>query len=415
MHFEKKITEEIISMVNNSDIDIVWICDLGSGYLSEFTRSNIVVTDHHVPDPKFRKKQTLIDGFYQIYHLNPHVYGVDGSSEICGAGMTYLLSRAIDPANTDLAYLGVVGAIGDVQDSRESRLTGYNRIVLRDAMVNGDVFPEDDVRFFGRNSRPLVQFIQYNSDPSIPGISDNRDGSTRFYSSLGIPLKKNGSWRTWNDLSQHEKKTASDKLMDLTLGSGVDMDHLFGEMYTLPNFDPCTGLRDAKEFATVLNSCGRYNDADTGLRLCRGDLSALKDAERNRADHSRNISVALTFIKENHLLRERKFIQYFDSGSEIRETVVGIVAGMLLNSNEVRHELPMFAFATADDGVKVSGRGTRQLVDRGLDLSVIMKKTSEALGGFGGGHNIAAGATIPEDKKEAFLDMAEDLVCSQLT
>ena len=59
--FEKKITDETIAMVDSAPEDIVWICDLGSGYLSEFTRPGIVVTDHHVPDPKWRRKQTVLD------------------------------------------------------------------------------------------------------------------------------------------------------------------------------------------------------------------------------------------------------------------------------------------------------------------------------------------------------------------
>jgi RecJ-like exonuclease len=145
-----------------------------------------------------------------------------------------------------------------------------------------------------------------------------------------------------------------------------------------------------------------------------GDLSALEDAEKNRLDHRKNISSAISYIKENRLLRERRFVQYFDAGHEIRETVVGIVAGILLNSGEAKRELPIFAFAEADDGVKVSARANRALTDRGLDLSFVMKTASEMVGGYGGGHKVAAGATIPNGKEEEFLDIAEDLVSSQI-
>ncbi|MCK9323177.1 MAG: DHH family phosphoesterase [Candidatus Methanomethylophilaceae archaeon] len=412
--FEKKITEDTIHRVNTSSADIIWICDLGSAYLSEFKKSNIIITDHHVPDPKYRKKQTFIDGFYEIHHLNPHLYGVNGSYEICGAGMTYLLSREMDPKNTDLAYLGIVGAVGDFQDDLESRLVSYNRIVLKDAIDAGDVIADTDIRFFGRENRPLTQFLQYSSDPELPGITNNATGCSNFYSELNIPLKDNGEWRTWNDLTPYEKDIATEELRSMVSGDDKAEKHLYGEVYTLPKFESHIGLRDAKEYATILNSCGRYDDAETGLRICRGDLTALNDAEQNRSDHRRNISMALSYIKENHLIRERRFIQYFDSGSEIRETIVGIVAGMLLNSNEAKHELPIFAFAKADDGIKVSARATHNLTDKGLDLSIIMKTASEMVGGFGGGHNIAAGATIPEGKEEAFLDIVEDLVSSQV-
>jgi RecJ-like exonuclease len=411
--FEKKITEETIERVNSSDADLIWISDLGSGYLSEFKRSNIVITDHHVPDPKFRRSQTSIDQFVEIFHLNPHNYGVNGSYEICGAGMTYLLSRTIDPNNIDLAYLGIIGAVGDFQDNRYSQLISYNRIVLDDAVKNGDISVDTDLRFFGRESRPLLQYLQYASDPEILGLTNNRDNCARFYSEMCIPLKDGEDTRVWDDLSPEEKIAVTDALLNKVSEPEL-RERMYGEVYSLPKFDPHTGLRDSKEFATILNSCGRYDDAETGLRICKGDLSALKDAERNRSDHRRNISLALSYVKENHLVRERRFIQYFDAGSEIRETVVGIVAGMLLNSDSVRHELPMIAFAESDDGVKVSARANRELTDRGLDLSFIMKKASELVGGYGGGHNVAAGATIPEDKKEAFLDIVEDLVSAQL-
>ena len=119
-------------------------------------------------------------------------------------------------------------------------------------------------------------------------------------------------------------------------------------------------------------------------------------------------------MKDNHLIRERKFIQYFDADDKIRDTVVGIVAGMLLNSPECRRNLPIIGFVKADDGIKVSARANRDLVDRGLDLSSVMKTASELVGGYGGGHSVAAGATIPEDRKEEFLEIVEDLVSSQI-
>jgi len=411
--FEKKITEETVIMVNEAEEDIVWICDLGSAYLSSFGGPEIVVTDHHVPDPKWGHRQTSFDDFDRIHHLNPHTYGVSGSYEVCGAGMTYLLSKTIDQKNMDLAYLAVVGAVGDLQDNRESKLIGYNHAILQDAVSEGDITVEMDVRYFGRDYRPLIQFLQYSNDPPVPGISDNGPGCNAFFSELGIPLKKDGELRTWADLTPNERSAATERLLSRISDEDLRK-RLFGEIYTITRYDEHSGLRDVKEFATVLNSCGRYDDAETGLRICQGDLTALEDAERNRSDHRKHISTALSYIKESSLLRERRFIQYFDAGTEIRETVVGIVAGILLNSGEANKMLPIFAFAEADDGIKVSARANRTLTDRGLDLSSIMKTAAELVGGYGGGHKVAAGATIPTGKEEEFLDIVEDLVSSQI-
>ena len=347
-----------------------------------------------------------------IAHLNPHSYGMDGSYEVCGAGMTYLLSKAVDPSNTDLAYLAVVGAVGDFQDSNHSGLTGMNRTIMADAEANGDMVVDMDLRFFGRETRPINQYLQFSSDPQIPGLSDNAAGCLQFLDSMGIRGKDGSRWRVWDDLTREERERATASILELV---GPEQEsRAFGEMYRFPNMPARTGLRDAKEFATVLNSCGRYDDAGTGLRICRGDMTALKDAERNRADHRKHISSAMSYIRDNHLLRERRFIQWFDAGSEIKETVVGIVAGMVLSSGDCARNIPIIAFADSDDGVKVSARADRSLVDRGLDLSQIMKTASELVGGYGGGHTVAAGATIPPDQKERFLDIVEDLVSSQV-
>ncbi len=171
--FQKKITDETVAMVNSCPEDLVWICDLGSGYLSQFERGSIIVTDHHVPDPKWRDKQTMLDSFAGIIHINPHVYGMDGSYEICGAGVTYLLSKTVDPANIDLAYLAVVGAVGDFQDANFTGLVSMNRVALDDAVSSGIMEVEHDMRYFGRETRSIIHYLQFTTEPYIPGISDN--------------------------------------------------------------------------------------------------------------------------------------------------------------------------------------------------------------------------------------------------
>ncbi len=412
--FAKKMDEITIDAINKSKRSLVWIVDLGSGYLSSYTRNNIVVTDHHVPDPKWRRKgQTMLECFTVIEHVNLHKYGMDGSVEGCGATMTYLVSKTINDYNRNLAYLAVVGACGDIQDRVGYRLTGLNEIILQDAVECGDVVVKKDLRLFGRETRPIVQFLQYGNDPPIPGITDNNTGCNRLLAAHSVQLKRDGRLTVWNDLTDEEKAPIIDDILEMV--DPKDADAVYGVVYTLPKFPKEGGLRDAKEFATALNSCGRYDDAPTGMRMCFGDTAAVKDAGNNRAEHRRNISAALQFVKQNDLIRVRRYIQYFDAGDSIKETVVGIVTGMMLSTGGIRKDLPMIAFADADDGIKVSARADKSLGEKGLDLSKVMSEASEKVGGYGGGHNIAAGATIPEECKERFLDIVEDMVRAQLT
>ena len=428
--FAKKMDEDTVDFINGCKKDLVWVCDLGSGYLTRYSRDGLVITDHHVPEktdgapmrPRItdrKKKQLTLDSFFsepepancRMAHVNPHVHGMDGSREICGAGVTYLTSRAVDPRNTDLAYLGIVGACGDIQDG-EGGLVSVNRTVLRDAVSEGDVMVEEDLRLFGKETRTLIQFLQYCSDPQLRGLSENGAACARFYSDLDIPVKDGRRYRCWNDLTPDEKERAVDALMERV--DPEDADRMTGESYTLPKNQRHCELRDAKEYATLLNACGRYEDAETGMRICMGYADALAQARKNRTEHKHNISAALSLVKDRDMVHTRQFIQWFDAGSEIKETVVGIVAGMVLGSEMGCRNMPMIAFADADDGVKVSARADRSLVSRGLNLSAVMKTAAEVVGGYGGGHNVAAGATIPPDKKEEFLDAVDDLVAAQV-
>ena len=113
------------------------------------------------------------------------------------------MAKSIDPANTDLAYLAVVGACGDMQDSGNG-LSGINRMILDDAVSNGSLEIKEDVRLYGRETRPLVGFLQYSSDPEVPGLSNDQEACNAFYSRLGIPLRKGGRNRCWTDLSENE-------------------------------------------------------------------------------------------------------------------------------------------------------------------------------------------------------------------
>ena len=409
--FAPKLSEEYIERINSSESDLVWVTDLGSGYLSAFSKDPMIITDHHVPDPKWRKGQTFLDAFIDICHINPHCYGMEGSTEACGATMTYLLAREIDGANTDLACLAVVGACGDIQDTSSDGLVGLNTEPLWDAVDRGEMEVDTDLRMFGKETRTLTQFLQY-SDPRIPGLGDEPAECARFLESMRITLKDGTRNRSWNDLSPEEKDRVRKEILDRL--SDTDRARALGPSYRLVKYPRHSELRDAKEFATLLNSCGRYDDAETGLRICMGDDTALDKAKRNRMEHRRNISAALNMVKEENMVRMRRSIMYFDAGDRIRDTVVGIVAGMLLNTEGFRRDMPIIAFADSDDGVKVSARADRSLVRKGLDLASIMKIASEMVGGYGGGHNIAAGATIPEGKKEVFLDAVDDMVLAQL-
>ena len=188
------------------------------------------------------------------------------------------------------------------------------------------------------------------------------------------------------------------------------------EFYLLNKEQEGTEVHDAKEYATLLNSTARYGKTEVGLKVCLGDRDKwFKRARNLLLGHRHNLVEGLQFAKEEGIVK-REHLQFFHAGSGIRDTIIGIVANMLLNSENVSSDLPFVGFADKSDGeVKVSARGTEELVEKGLNLSIAMKHAAAALDGVGGGHNIAAGATIPKGKEEEFLEILEREIKTQLS
>lgn len=425
--FFKKLDGAAIKKVSEQGADRVWFTDLGSGSLSKIEGMKAVVTDHHMPDPasggRSMRGQTALTDFSTIVQVNPQLHGISGANELSGAGSTFLAALALDSHNIDLAHLAVLGAIGDLQDQKTRRLEGLNRALLSAAIEEGSIEAVEDIRYFGRETRPIHKLLEFSSDPFVPRISGNEEGALGFLLELGIELKEDDRWRTWVDLTSSEKKTIVDALKEQLRESRrkpETIQRLVGEVYVMKKEEKGTPVRDAKEYATLLNACGRHGKADVGLKICAGDRGvAMAEGIVLLRDHRSALSKALTWAKGSGIIR-LKNIQFFDAGDEIEETIVGTVAGMLLGSEGADRSAPMVAFAESTEysdtpKVKASSRGTQDLVARGLDLSVAIRKAAEKVGGVGGGHNIAAGATIPADRRDEFLSDLDEIVGSQIT
>jgi RecJ-like exonuclease len=418
--FKKQLDDAEIADLAAREFDTVLFTDFGSGQLDAIAAHEAagdfepVIADHHQPADAETE-----------YHLNPLLSGIDGASELSGAGAAYVLARALaaaddreyDTDNRDLAALAVVGAVGDMQ-AVDGELVGANRAIVEEGAAAGVLEEGTDLALYGKQTRPLPKLLEYASEVRIPGITNDQQGAISFLQDLPVELQADGDWRRWVDLSDEEKRTVASALLQRAITRGVPAnkaERLVGTTYTLTREQPGTELRDASEFSTLLNATARYERADVGLAVCLGDRGdAFDRARRLLSNHRRNLSEGLETVKQQGVERE-EYVQWFDAGEEIRETIVGIVAGMALGVDGVDPDRPILAFARKnDEETKVSSRGTGRLVGRGLDLSAVMGEASRAVGGDGGGHDVAAGATIPAGEEESFVEKADAIIAEQL-
>lgn len=404
IEFVRQLDESALNTIADSNHSVTVFTDLGSGLLDKIKSLgvNAVISDHHTPQGDCPN------------HLNPHVFGFNGAYEISGSGTTYLLACAMGN-NSDLADLAVVGAVGDLQNIKNGQLIGLNRQIVEMGQKIGTINCRRDLVLFGKQTRPVFKMLQYSSDPYFPGLSGNEDACIKFLKDIGVRYHGE-KWLRWIDLDQNEKQKIVSALMQFGINAGIRADkvqRLVGEVYTLLREREGTETRDASEYSTLLNATARYSQADTGLAVCMGDRGEqYENAVRLLAEHRRNLVAGINLVKEEGLA-QLKHIQYFDAGSRIKDTIVGIVAGMSINVIGNRN-LPMIAFADAEDGVKVSGRGNYDLVRRGLNLAKALNTAAGAVGGVGGGHDIAAGATIPKEMKTEFIQKLDQIIGSQL-
>ncbi|MDD1746946.1 MAG: DHH family phosphoesterase [Methanomassiliicoccales archaeon] len=458
--FFKKLDDAAIARIDSLTSEGVWLTDLGSGYLSKIGHPGLVVADHHSPDccsnVGSKKKRDLFD-FHDNsrLHLNPHLFGFDGSREASGAGTAYWIARQMSSDNIMLAPLAIVGAVGDLQDNAQLKLVGINSLIRDEAEDAGLLRTEYDLRLFGRETRPLTKFFQYASDPALPGLSNDWYACRQFLDRTGVRLKDHsGRERSWAGLSVDEKeeiKVALDLCMDRQGQKGV-LRRIYGEVYVLPGQKQGTELHESKEMSTLLNSCGRYGNERLGLEVCvdvvePSSREGERDERRQRnieealeqlRNHRSNLIGAMNFFfahERGKICDRRKSIQVLRAnggyllpekvkginaeGAEeerevFRDTTIGIVAGMVLGSGNVPDDVPILALMRSEGDVKASARGNQRMVDRGLDLSRAMREAAEGVGGTGGGHNVAAGATIPEPRVHDFIDALDDIVSHQM-
>jgi single-stranded-DNA-specific exonuclease len=393
--------------------DLILFSDLGSGqlnHLSHLDHYAKIILDHHPP---------LECSVHNAVHVNPNLSGYDGSSEISGAGVSYLFARALDEGNIDLAPLAVVGACGDMQDF--GRLSGLNREILKDAHSTGLLEYADDLLLYGRYTRPLFKSLQYFSDPFVPGITGNELGCKQLLEILNIG-KKDVQWVTLSDLSFQEKRILASELVKRSihhappdLGKHIPQ-MIIGESYSLTHEEPGSPLKDCNEFATCLNACGRRNRFEVGIEVAKGNRGIYYDMLVTLLQEHRAAIASALESMSNTTVRRIEGLQVID-GSGIQDTIVGTCTQMLLGQNGIDPYSPLMAYTPSDRDstiYKISARCSRLLLYRNIHMGKAMRKAALRAGGEGGGHAPACGAYIPAEHLDDFTQHFAELLSLQL-
>ena len=409
-----------LDVLDDIDLDheLTIFSDLGSGQRIDTKAregQKIIILDHH---PPLRDLDYKDDKDYTYLEINPIHHGIDGSYYVCGGGLCYFLAKEF--GYDDLSWIGVLSAIGDMQNTKTGRFEGLNKIIQQDAIDGGYLqLTENDINIYGRNTRPLFVALSYFSDVKLP-ITNNTTETMAILEELGIDEKHNR--KTLNELTMDEKVKLFQKLLEMIskVVPGRYVKYIpqliIGDSYTFLKEDEDSFLRDGSEFSTAMNACGRNHEEKVAMEVLKGDrIEALDELEAISKTHRYNLATSITQIAESDEANiiELENLQYFD-GTGIKPEIVGTVAGMILGY--CNWKKPVIGFAQTDEeGLKISLRCSRLLSYDGIHFGHIIRKISSAVGGSGGGHAMACGAYIPIDKKDEFIELFNQELEGKLT
>lgn len=404
-----QLTEEVAIQLAVEPYSSFLFTDLGTGQFEILKKhlqgKNVFILDHHHLQGSFEAENFV--------HVNPHIVGIESSREISGAGVSYLFSKTINNSNTDLASVAIIGAIGDMQE--DQGFSGFNKEILADAKQAGRIKVITGLRLFGVQTKPLHKVLEYSSEFPIPGITGSESAAIQFLQQLGINPKNGSGWRKLTDLNDEELVRLATGVVVQRIGL-ESPEAIIGPVYILKQEEEGP-LKDAKEFATLLNACGRLGKASVGIGACLGDAKCKAEALRTLDEYKQHIANSLSWYEKTIRMNgsvEKKSIHLgngfviINAEDNVMPTMIGTLASIVAKSSNFSPGTFVLSLARAEDNfTKISLRlAGEKLVKGEFNLMEIMTAMAGKVGGQAGGHHEAAGAIISTEKEEEFMSEA---------
>lgn len=383
------------------------IQDMGSSDLSliyskwkEAEAKRIFIIDHHkildkIPD----------DNRLQI--LNPELYGMDGGRTGCTAVLTSLLGYyALGERDPYLLEIGLVGASGDMQLANGT--IGINSHLVSLAEEKGIVKREREFVFFTLRRLPVFKAIVWNTVPYIPGFSNREDIGLNIIRRAGIKIRdRNGRYITVSELDEDGRTKLLEIIIQYIASLGIEdlkSEDFLTNVYYLPlEEDPY--LETAQQFSNVVSACGRMDREDVGIALSAGSRGTTLTNAKTIIEERKKVLVKYLERAEENIKTYDGLISIIDMRSEEFSIKFSGTISTIFSKSLIHLDKIIIVMAMDEKGeIKLSSRAPRKLVEKGLNLAEIMRKIAEEFGGRGGGHNVAAGASLPVASVEKIIE-----------
>jgi single-stranded-DNA-specific exonuclease len=386
----KKLDDKKVKDAGETPADqLIIFTDMGATRVSQLDGfpQRIIVVDHHQPEAEGNN----------ILHVNPHFFNIDGAREASAASFVFSLATTIDDGNWDMASIAIAGAIGDRQNL--GGFQGYNEELVAAAvqreLVSVEIMPD-------LKGQTIFESFTEHPEPYFVEITGRKQKASRFMKWLG--LDRDSEFKKLDD-EQKRFLTSICAMRLLRQGATPEaIKNFVTERYWLYDWDMY-----ADELTAHFNACSRQEDQATGLAMALGDATARQTAATHRLKHQEWIIENLRKLEADPP-HKQKHIQYFHT---TESSYAGVLAGLgtLYFFDDTK---ATFGISDNHGNLNVSARTPRRLVEAGVNLGTACSEAGKAVGGTGGGHDIAAGATVPSKREKKFLDELDRIIGEQL-
>jgi RecJ-like exonuclease len=387
-----RLNEETLDRLSQEKYELFFFCDMGSGYVERIGRlkGQAIIADHHqTMDSTGDDEETLV-------HVNPHLFGLDGTRDVSASGVTYLTVKPLNKVN--LTGLALVGAFGDMQYA--DGFSGVNQTILTEATEAGVVEEHEDLKISSKDE-PLYKALAHTFQPAIPGISGNPEKSQAFLEKIGISYGIK-----FTDLANEEKDFLTEHLTRIN-------PKIFGSVYSMPQETPA--LRNLEDYALILDACGKNKNYAVGLSICLGERkSAITEGVEFLSKYRESLIRGIRWISREGS-QEMDYVQYLYTEDKENKKIMGTLASLGIELEILNSQKPVITLSRMHNLVKISGRTTLEMTQKGVNLGFALEQASKSFNGAGGGHNIAAGAVVPYKELENFKNLVNDIVSTQVS
>lgn len=359
------------------------ICtDIGNSHLKGIKNdtSCAIVLDHHKVDDN-------VEGDDDHIFVNPHSYGIDGAREISGATLTFLLTIFHEKSNWLNVFYALAGAAADKQNI--GGFKGLNNQIVNTAVEKSVLKKKDGLYIDGDG---LKDALMKAGDPYFPAISGQEVKINKIIDKIDLDPEAS----VLELPSDKDRKLTS--ILVLSLIKRDIPSHVI-ESIKGPHYLNKNGEFDIELLYKLINSCARTNQAGLGLSICLGDKSSIKKGKEIRKEYREKMIERLNQLEDEGIEKKNHIQYFFEEKKERKGELAGL--GMLYLFDQ---RYPTFGMTEVDGNIDISARGTKRMVNKGLDLGSLCRRVAEKYEGNGGGHDIASGATIPRDNLDSFLD-----------